>query len=315
MNRNQSEYSHQPVMADEVVSYLVTVADGTYVDLTVGLGGHLQELAKKLDKKARLYGIDKDERALKKAKEKLKDVEQEVELINGSYGNIEQISEGFRGKKFDGALLDLGLSSLQLDDPERGFTFSGEGTLDMRFDQSAQIPTAADLVNKLNEKGLYEIIRDFGEEKQARRIAAAIVRERQKGMILTSSQLAGIVKSIVNPPYQNKSLARVFQALRIAVNKELETLKTALPIIISLLNQHGRIAVITYHSLEDRIVKHTFRDLAKDCTCPPRLPQCVCNTIPQIKIITKRPVFPSDEEVQTNPRSRSAQLRVAEKII
>ncbi len=315
MNRNQSEYSHQPVLVDEVVAYLVTVEDGAYVDLTAGLGGHLKELAKKLNKDARLYGIDKDESALKKAREKLADVEQKVELINDSYGNIEHVAEGFRDQKFDGALLDLGLSSLQLDDPERGFTFSGEGLLDMRFDQSAQIPTAADLVNKLNDKGLYEIIRDFGEEKQARRIAAAIVRERQKGMILTSSQLAAIVKSNVNPPYQNKSLARVFQALRIAVNKELETLKTALPIIISMLNKHGRIAVITYHSLEDRIVKHTFRDLAKECICPQGLPQCICNTTPQVKVITRRPVFPSDVEIKSNPRSRSAQLRVAEKII
>jgi len=315
MNRNQSEYLHQPVLADEVVSYLVTDKDGAYVDLTAGLGGHLEELAKKLNKDARLYGIDKDESALKKAKEKLKDVVQKVELINGSYGNIEHIAEGIRDKTFDGALLDLGLSSLQLDDPGRGFTFSGEGPLDMRFDQSAQIPTAADLVNKLNEKGLNEIIRNFGEEKRARQIAAAIVRERQKGMILTSAQLAGIVKSIINPPHQNKSLARVFQALRIAVNKELETLKAALPIIVSLLNKHGRIAVITYHSLEDRIVKHTFRDLAKDCICPPGLPQCVCNTSPQVKVITRRPVFPSDEEISSNPRSRSAQLRVAEKII
>ncbi len=302
-------------MADEVVSHLVTDKDGAYVDLTVGLGGHLKALAGKLGPAARLYGIDKDESALKKAGEKLKDAKQKVELVNGSYGNIEEIAEELGDKRFDGALLDLGLSSLQLDDPERGFTFSGEGALDMRFNQSAQIPTASDLVNKLNDKGLYEIIRDFGEEKRARRIAAAIVRERQKEMILTSSHLARVVKSIVHPPHQNKSLARVFQALRIAVNKELETLQAALPKIILLLKKQGRIAVITYHSLEDRIVKHTFRDLAKDCTCPPALPQCVCHTIPQIKVITRRPVFPSDEEISANPRARSAQLRVAEKLI
>ncbi len=315
MSRNRSEYSHQPVLAAEVVANLVTDKNGAYVDLTAGLGGHLKALAKKLEKEARLYGIDKDQSALKKAGEKLEDVKQKVELVNGSYGDIGDIAEGLPDKKFDGALLDLGLSSWQLDDPERGFTFSGEGPLDMRFDQSAQMATAADLVNKLNEKGLNEIIRDFGEEKRARQIGAAIVRERQKGMILTSSQLARIVKSIVNPPYQNKSLARVFQALRIAVNKELETLKAALPLIVSVLNEHGRIAVITYHSLEDRIVKHTFRDLAKTCICPPGLPQCVCNTNAQIKVITRRPIYPSDEEIKSNPRSRSAQLRVAEKII
>ncbi len=302
-------------MADEVVSYLVTDKNGAYVDLTVGLGGHLKALSKKLSQEARLYGVDKDENALKKAREKFENAKQKVELVNGSYGNIEEIAEELGDKRFDGALLDLGLSSLQLDDPERGFTFSGEGALDMRFNQSAQIPTASDLVNKLNDKGLYEIIRDFGEEKRARQIAGAIVRERQKRMIHTSAQLAEVVKSIVHPPHQNKSLARVFQALRIAVNKELETLQAALPKIISLLKKQGRIAVITYHSLEDRIVKHTFRDLAKDCTCPPGLPQCVCHTIPQIKVITKRPVFPSDEEISANPRARSAQLRVAEKLI
>ncbi len=301
-------------MAGEVVSFLVTKKDGAYVDLTAGLGGHLEALAQALDKGARLYGIDKDQSALKVAEEKLKDVKAKLELVNGSYGDLVHFAENFNDKKFDGALLDLGLSSLQLDNPERGFTFGDDGPLDMRFDQSAQIPTAADLVNKLNEKGLYEIIRDYGEEKKARQIAGAIVRERQKGMILTSSQLAKIVKSIARPPYQNKSLARVFQALRIAVNKELETLKTALPKIIELLNKGGRIAVISYHSLEDRIIKHTFRDLAKACNCPPGFPQCVCNANPQLKLITKKPVTPTDKEINSNPRSRSALLRVAEKI-
>ncbi len=315
MNRKQSEYSHQPVLADEVVSYLVTDKDGAYVDLTVGLGGHLLALAGKLSEKARLYGVDKDQSALNRAKEKLAAVEQKIELVSGSYGDIDHIVEELADKKFDGALLDLGLSSLQLDDPQRGFTFGAEGTLDMRFDQSAQIPTAADLVNKLNEKGIYEIIWDFGEEKRARRIAAAIVKERQKEMILTSSQLARIVKSIVHHPHQTKSLARVFQALRIAVNKELDTLKAALPKIVEILNKGGRIAVISYHSLEDRIVKHTFRNLAKTCVCPPGLPQCVCNVQPQLKLITKRPIIAGDDEIRSNPRGRSALLRVAEKII
>jgi len=315
MKRKPSKYSHQPVLVDEIVSYLVTDNDGAYVDLTAGLGGHLIALARKLGKKARLYGIDKDQSALKRAKENLDEVKQKVELVNGSYGDIEHIVEGLSDKKFDGALLDLGLSSLQLDDSGRGFTFSSEGPLDMRFDQSAQIPTAADLVNKLNEKGLNEIIRDYGEERQARRIAGAIVRERQKGMILTSSQLARIVKAIVRPPHQTKSLARVFQALRIAVNKELDTLRAALPKIVEFLNKGGRMAVISYHSLEDRIVKHTFRNLAKSCVCPPGLPQCVCNANPQLKLITKRPIVPTEKEIKANPRARSAQLRVAEKII
>ncbi|HEX2896518.1 MAG TPA: 16S rRNA (cytosine(1402)-N(4))-methyltransferase RsmH [candidate division Zixibacteria bacterium] len=314
MKRKPSEFSHLPVMADEVVSFLVTKKDGAYVDLTAGLGGHLLALAQALDKGARLYGIDKDQSALEVAERKLKDVKPRLELVKGSYGDLVDIAENFNDKKFDGALLDLGLSSLQLDDVERGFKYSDDGPLDMRFDQSAQIPTAADLVNKLNEKGLYEIIRDYGEEKRARQIAGAIVKERQRGMILTSSHLAKVVNTIARPPHQNKSLARVFQALRIAVNKELETLKSALPQIIELLNKGGRIAVISYHSLEDRIVKYTFRDLARTCICPPGLPQCVCNANPQLKPVTKKPVTPSSKEINSNPRSRSALLRVAEKI-
>lgn len=314
MPKHPGNYSHEPVLVREVLSYLVTDKEGAYVDLTAGLGGHLKALGGCLGKKARLYGIDKDKSALDLAKRNLEKVKQRVELINGSYGDIEYIADGMSDKSFDGALLDLGLSSLQIDDSSRGFSFSAEGPLDMRFEQSAQIPTAADLVNKLNEKGLFEIIRDFGEEKQARRMAAAIVRERQKEMILTSSQLTKIIKSIARPPHQTKSLARVFQALRIAVNKELETLQLALPKIISILKNHGRIAVITYHSLEDRIVKNVFRDLAKSCICPPGLPQCICNYKPVLRVLTKKPVYPAEREIASNPRARSAQLRVAEKI-
>jgi len=314
MIHNPSEYSHQPVMVDEIIELLVTDKDGAYIDLTAGLGGHLQALGKKLNPKARLYGIDKDEEALKRAREKLGNLNQKVELRKSSYGNIDDIIQGIPDTKFDGALLDLGLSSLQLDDPKRGFMFSGDGPLDMRFDQSAQIPTASNLVNELKEKELYEIIRDFGEEKRARPIAAAIVRERQKGMVHTTAQLTHIVKSIVRPPHQNKSLARVFQALRIAVNRELDTLQTALPKILGVLNQGGRLAVLAYHSLEDRIVKNTFRDLAKSCVCPPELPQCVCDKKAQIRIITKRPIYPTESEIKSNPRARSARLRVAEKI-
>jgi 16S rRNA (cytosine1402-N4)-methyltransferase len=314
MKKHPGDYSHEPVLVGEVVSFLVTDKDGAYVDLTVGLGGHLKALGGSLSRKARLYGIDKDKSALGRARENLKGLKQSVELVNGTYGEIAEITEGLADKAFDGALLDLGLSSLQIDDAARGFSFSAAGPLDMRFDQSAQIPTAADLVNKLNEKGLSEIFREYGEEKQARRLAAALVRERREGMILTSEQLVRIVKSIVKPPHQTKSLARVFQALRITVNKELETLKSALPEIIAVLKKHGRIAVITYHSLEDRIVKNVFRDMARTCTCPPGLPQCICNASPVLRVLTKKPVFPTEAEIKVNSRARSAHLRVAEKI-
>lgn len=314
MTPSPSDFDHQPVMVDEVVSYIVRKKSGAYLDGTAGLGGHLKALAGILEEDARLYGIDKDNDALNRANKNLGELQQTVELVKGSYGDIEQITDGFEDKKFDGILLDLGLSSLQLDDPSRGFSFTADSPLDMRFDKSAGVATAADLVNGLNEKELAQVIREYGEERKARSIAAAIVRERQKGMIGSNSQLAQIVKQVVKPPHQNKSLARVFQALRIAVNRELETLEAALPELVKVLNQAGRIAVISYHSLEDRIVKNTYRDLSRACTCPTAYPQCICGASQQLKIVTKRPVYPTKKEIQDNPRARSAKLRVAEKI-
>lgn len=314
MKISPSEYEHQPVLVDEVVSFLVTKNSGAFLDGTAGLGGHLKALATKLNDDARLYGIDKDEQALELAKRNLKESYQKVTLVKGSYGDIKRISDGFSDKKFDGVLLDLGLSSLQLDDPERGFSFTADSPLDMRFDKNAGNKTAADLVNELNEKVLARVIREYGEELKARQIAAAIVRERQKGMIGSNSQLREIVNRVVKPPHQNKSLARVFQALRIEVNQELETLKNALPELIDALNKNGRIAVISYHSLEDRIVKNTFRESARECNCPPSYPKCICGADQKLKLITRRPVTPTEKEIKNNSRARSAKLRVAERI-
>ena len=312
---NPSEYGHQPVLVDEVISFLVTDKSGAYVDCTAGLGGHLKALAGNLNETARLYGIDKDDEALTDAKKNLGDIEQEVELVKGSYEDIERVAVELAEKNFDGALLDLGLSSLQLDDPKRGFSFSADSALDMRFDPSGDILTAADLVNELNEKDLARVIKEYGEERRAGPIAATIVRERQREMIGSNLQLAQLVKQVVHPPHQNKSLARVFQALRIAVNNELETLQSALPKIVNMLKKGGRVAVISYHSLEDRIVKNTFRELSRSCNCLPAYPRCICGANEQVKVLTKRPVYPTEQEISSNPRARSARMRVAEKII
>ena len=314
MNPGRNEYDHQPVLVEEIIKLLITDSNGSYIDLTAGLGGHLAALAGKLETDAKLFGIDKDNEALERAGKKLKTLKQSVELKWGSYVEIESFMAEFGVEGFDGALLDLGLSSLQIDKAERGFSFSSDGPLDMRFDKDSDVSTAADLVNNLSERELTRIFREYGEERRSKFVAAGIVRERQEKMILTTSQLANIVKSIIHPPYQIKSLARIFQALRIAVNSELETLKSAVPKIVECLKTGGRLAVISYHSLEDRIVKNCFRNLLGACTCPPDFPVCVCGREAQVKLITKKPLYPTDAEISSNPRSRSARLRVVEKV-
>ena len=315
MNPGRNEYKHQPVLVAEIIKLLITDSSGSYIDLTAGLGGHMAALAGRLEADAKLFGIDKDKEALERAGENLKTLKQSVELKWSSYADIDSLMAEFGVAGFDGALLDLGLSSLQIDKAERGFSFSNDGPLDMRFDRDSEVSTAADLVNNLSERELTQIFREYGEERQSKFVAAGIVRERQEKMILTTSQLAKIVKSIIHPPYQIKSLARIFQALRIAVNSELEALKLAVPKIVECLKTGGRLAVISYHSLEDRIVKNCFRNLLGVCTCPPDFPVCVCGREAQIKLITKKPLYPTDAEISSNPRSRSARLRVVEKVV
>ena len=315
MKPGRSKYDHQPVLVEEIINLLITDSSGSYIDLTAGLGGHIAALAGRLEADARLFGIDKDKEALERASEKLKTVKQSVEIKWGSYVEIDSFMAEFGVKSFNGALLDLGLSSLQIDKAERGFSFSNDGPLDMRFDKDSAASTAADLVNNLSERELTEIFREYGEERRSKAVAAGIVRERQKKMILTTSHLATLVRSTISPPHQIKSLARIFQALRIAVNSELDTLQLALPKIIGCLKRGGRLAVISYHSLEDRIVKNCFRNLLGTCTCPPDLPVCVCGAEAQVKLVTKKPVYPSEAESNSNPRARSARLRVAEKVV
>lgn len=305
---------HLPVLTREVVDYLITDRNGAYLDLTSGLGGHLKALAAALDRSARLYGVDLDSEALRIAAERLAEISQRTELTTGSYREIDRIAGQFEDNRFHGVLLDLGLSSLQLDNPERGFSFMQDGPLDMRFDSDSTRPTAADLINSLSEGELVEIIRKYSEEKHAARLARTIVRERQDRMIGTTAHLSEIVRNTIKGPHQNKSLARVFQALRIAVNGELDNLKEVLPKIIEFLAPSGRVAVISYHSLEDRLVKEFFRAEAKGCICPPNLPQCVCGRQPTLKLINRKVIVPQPSEAESNPRARSAKLRVAERI-
>jgi 16S rRNA (cytosine1402-N4)-methyltransferase len=305
---------HQPVMADVVTELLITNIQGVYLDLTAGGGGHLLALASRLDPSARIYGADVDPEAVERAGRALKATSQFRGIVQTAFADIGRAVRGLEEDRFDGILLDLGISSYQLDDPSRGISFRFDGPLDMRFDPSSGM-SAADLVNRLSEGELRKILREYGEERQAAGIAVAVVKERQRGMILTTAQLRDIVLSVVNPPHETKALARVFQALRIAVNRELDQLSCVLPVALSLLKPGGRLAVISYHSLEDRIVKRFFQMEVKGrCSCPPDLPQCVCGASPTIKMITRRPLVPTETEIVTNSRARSARLRVAERL-
>lgn len=313
MDRASHPAPHEPVLPDRVAELLVTQLGGAYVDLTVGSAGHLSRLAEVLDRDARLFGVDRDPEAVARARRVLEGAAQRVEVAHGSYAELDNLAAAWDIRAFDGILLDLGLSSEQLDNAERGFAFRFEGPLDMRFDTGSGGPTAIELIGRLEEEELAEIFREFGQERQARRLAAAIVRERQKQVITRTADLRAIIERIVEPRYLVKSLARVFQALRIAVNRELDQLQAVLPMAVDHLNPGGRLAIISYHSLEDRLVKHYFREQSRDCICPPRLPVCMCNHKATLEQVTRRPVVPTEEEARRNPRARSARLRVAQR--
>ncbi len=311
MDRASHPAPHEPVLPDRVAELLVTRRDGAYVDLTVGSAGHLNRLAEGLDRSARLFGVDRDPEAVARARRVLKGAAQRVEIAQGSYAELADFAAAWRTRAFDGILLDLGLSSEQLDSADRGFAFRLNGPLDMRFDTGSGGPTAAEMIGRLTEEQLVEIFRELGQERQAWRVAAAIVRERQKQVIAGTADLRAIIESVVGPRHVVKSLARVFQALRIAVNRELEQLRAVLPIAVNHLRPGGRLAVISYHSLEDRLVKHFFREQSTDCLCPPRTPVCVCGHKATLELVTRRAVVPSEDEALRNPRARSARLRVA----
>lgn len=303
---------HVPVLLEAVLAYLQPHPGGTYIDATVGGGGHAEAILEASAPDGRLLGMDTDPDALRRAQRRLHRFGHRVVLVRGNFGNLAAIARRRGFEPADGILMDLGVSADQLADPKRGFSFQLEGPLDMRMDPS--LPrTAADLVNGLAEEELARVIRTYGEERFARRIARAIVRSRP---VRTTKELADIIERVVprRPGQRLHPATRTFQALRIAVNDELGALERALPQALEILRPGGRLVVISFHSLEDRIVKQFFHREARDCICPPRQPICVCGHKARVRILTRKPVTPSPEEVARNPRSRSARLRAVEKL-
>jgi 16S rRNA (cytosine1402-N4)-methyltransferase len=305
-------WPHQPVLYHEIILALQPRSTGLYVDCTVGAGGHASGILEASEPDGRLLGFDLDPQALQLAQERLASFSERAILIQASYVTLRAQLDELGWDFVNGILLDLGLSSMQLDTRERGFSFQADAPLDMRFDPWGPI-RAADLVNTLPEKDLANLLYEYGEERRSRQVAHAIIRARP---VQTTRQLAQVVAGATRGGQKGIHPAtRTFQALRIAVNRELESLEAVLPQAVSSLEPGGRLAVIAFHSLEDRIVKNFFRQESRDCICPPRQPVCTCGHKATIKEITRRPVRPQEAEVQANPRARSARLRVAEKLV
>lgn len=301
---------HIPVLHDEIMAYLRPKTDGCYLDATLGAGGHSEGILKQSAPTGRLLAFDRDQEAIAFARMRLASFGDRVTFVNASYADMIH-QAGVNGfDQFDGILLDLGLSTRQLDDAARGFSFMKDGPLDMRFDVTGG-ETAADLVNNLSETELAEIFWRYGEERRSRRIARAIIENRP---LHTTVQLADLVNDQVKERGRIHPATRIFQALRIAVNRELEALENGLPAAIELLKIGGRIAVISFHSLEDRLVKRFFRRLSQECTCPVNQPTCTCGGQAKLKLITRKAVKAAEDEINRNPRSRSARLRVAQKL-
>ena len=300
---------HEPVLKEEALSFLVTAKKGIYLDGTLGGGGHSEAILKNINKSGRLIALDLDNDAIHFSRTRLKHKNFLVEQAN--FKNLGEVLKKLKIKRVHGILLDLGVSSYQIDTAEKGFSYRASGKLDMRMNSKQQL-TAHEIANTFSEEKLCEIFKKYGEERRYRAISRVIIREREKNVIETTTDLQKIISMVL--PYQNrvKSLSRIFQALRIAVNEELENLKAALESGLDYLTTGGRLVVISYHSLEDRIVKNFFKQESRRCVCPPDLPICVCGEPGRLKILTKRPIQPSKEEVQRNPRSRSARLRTAE---
>lgn len=309
------EFSHVSVLLNECIEGLIIKENGIYLDGTLGGAGHSSEIVKKLESAGTLIGVDQDMDAILASKEKLKGF-QNVIYVHNNFSNIRSILQKLNIDGVDGILLDLGVSSHQLDVPERGFSYMNDAPLDMRMDMTSDF-SAKEVVNEYSREELLRVVRDYGEERWASRIAEFIVRERINKPIKTTFELVEIIKAAIPAAARREGphpAKRTFQAIRIEVNKELEILQNAVNDCISVLNPGGRLCIITFHSLEDRIVKNVYRERENPCTCPPSFPICVCNKKPDIKIITKKPVVPTEEELGINPRSRSAKLRIAEKI-
>lgn len=309
------EFKHRSVLLDETIHELHVQADGIYVDGTLGGAGHAFEVCKRLSATGRFIGIDQDDAAIVAASNRLSGFGDRVTIIRSNYCDMVHQVHGLGITGVDGILLDLGVSSYQLDEAGRGFTYRVDAPLDMRMDQR-QEKTAADIVNEYTEKELYRVIRDYGEEQFAKNIAKHIVMERQRAPIRTTGELVDIIRKSIPMKIQASGghpAKRTFQAIRIELNQELTVLEESLDGMIALLRDGGRICVITFHSLEDRIVKSIFRKNENPCICPPGFPVCVCGRVSQGKVITRKPILPGEQEQKENPRSKSAKLRVFER--
>ncbi len=309
-------FSHRSVLLDECIESLNIRSDGIYVDGTAGGGGHSLEIAKRLGKGGHLIAIDRDDAAIAAATERLHDYLDRVTFVRNNFSSAAEVCRelGFDG--IDGILLDLGVSSYQLDTAERGFTHNIDAPLDMRMDRRGELD-AYTVVNTYGFDALKRVIWEYGEERFAPKIASAIVRRRESKPIETTGELVDIIKSAIPAAAReggHHPAKRTFQAIRIEVNGELDAIEPAIRNAKDIMNTGGRIAIITFHSLEDRIVKQTYADMASGCTCPRDLPVCICGKMPEVKVLTRKPILPSDAEVEGNPRSRSAKLRVCEKI-
>jgi len=305
------EFKHEPIMLHECIENLDIKPNGIYVDGTIGGAGHSSEIVKRLSKEGRLIGIDRDKEALETSKKRLKDYTN-VQYVWGRHEDIKTHINDLGIDKVDGILLDLGVSSYQIDEVSRGFSYTKNAKLDMRMNKNQEL-TAMEVINQYEQSALEKIFFEYGEERFSKKIASKIVRERKTQLIETTYQLADLIRSCVPNKIAIDSLKRIFQAVRIEVNGELKELEKAIVDSIQILNEGGRICIITFHSLEDRIVKNTFVEMQGVCKCPKDFPKCVCGVVHYGKIITRKPIVPTSEEQEKNPRSKSAKLRVFEK--
>ena len=308
------EFKHKSVLLNETIDGLNIKPDGIYVDGTLGGGGHAYDVCRRLGEKGSIVGIDQDAAAIEAASARLKDFGEKVTIVRSNYCDMKSKLHELGIDKVDGIVLDLGVSSYQLDTAERGFSYREDAPLDMRMD-TRQKMTARDIVNDYTEADLYRVIRDYGEDKFAKNIAKHIVQARAVKPVETTAELSEIIRASIPMKFQKKSghpAKSTFQAIRIELNRELDVLRDSLDDMINLLNPGGRLCIITFHSLEDRIVKSAFRKNENPCTCPPDFPVCVCGKKSKGSIITKKPILPSEEELEYNSRSKSAKLRIFE---
>ncbi len=309
-------FSHRSVLLDECMEGLAIRPDGIYIDGTAGGAGHSSEIARRLGEGGLLLALDQDDTAVAVATERLSVFGERARVVKSNFCNLDRVCEELGIEEIDGLLLDLGVSSYQLDTAERGFSYQADAPLDMRMDRTRPL-TARTVVNEYTEDRIRKILFEYGEERFSSRIASNIIRARAQAPIETTGELVEIIKRSIPASSRDGGhhpAKRSFQALRIEVNSELDVIAPAIRSAVRLLRRGGRVAIITFHSLEDRIVKQTFADLASGCTCPKSLPVCVCGKKPIVKVVTRKPILPSDLELEENPRSRSAKLRVAEKL-